>query len=75
MEAKTLRLHVKVSDRFQCRIFDQEGEEMGYYDGYVPRFFPGDHFGDYLIMEIDLATGQIINWNAPDEADIERLIG
>jgi hypothetical protein len=30
-------------------------------DGYVPHFFPGDHYGDYLILKIG-ADGQIADW-------------
>lgn len=32
------------------------------YADYVPGFFPGDHAGDYLELDIDVATGTIKNW-------------
>lgn len=32
------------------------------YDGYVPGFFPGEHAGDYLELDIEVATGLITNW-------------
>lgn len=35
---------------------------LGEYSGYVPKFFPGKHWGDYLELEIDVTTGQILNW-------------
>lgn len=41
------------------------------YDGYVPDFFPGDHFGDYVELTIELATGKIIGWKAPTEKDLK----
>ncbi|WP_176465252.1 MULTISPECIES: hypothetical protein [unclassified Pseudomonas] len=53
---------------------DAQGEEVGSYKGYVPNFFPGDHYGDYLILNIDLETGQIKNWNKPSAGDIEKML-
>ncbi|MCY1454717.1 hypothetical protein D9M71_718000 [compost metagenome] len=47
---------------------------MGSYEGYVPDFFPGDHYGDYLILNIDLETGQIKNWKKPTAGDIEKML-
>lgn len=35
---------------------------------------PGEHYGDYLILEIDLDTGQIKNWKAPTAKQIEEWI-
>ena len=54
VEAKTLSLHIKVSDTFECQVSDQHGEVIGDYEGYVPNFFPGKHYGDYLILDIDI---------------------
>ncbi|MGF0237226.1 hypothetical protein ACQR3P_30300 [Rhodococcus sp. IEGM1300] len=47
---------------------------MGSYEGYVPDFFPGQHYGDYLILSIDLETGQIKNWQKPSADDIEKML-
>jgi hypothetical protein len=41
------------------------------YEGNVPDFFPGNHKGDYLIFEIDIETGKILNWNKPSEEDLQ----
>lgn len=46
---------------------------VGNYTGYVPKFFPGEHFGDYVQLEIDVDTGQIMNWKKPTEKELERL--
>ena len=43
------------------------------YDGYVPDFFPGKHYGDYVQLEIDADTGKILNWKAPTKEDIDEL--
>lgn len=40
----------------------------------VPDFFPGEHYGDYLILNIDLETGQIKNWKKPAATDIEKIL-
>jgi hypothetical protein len=35
---------------------------------------PGEHFGDYLILDIELATGRILNWTPPSKDQIEDFI-
>lgn len=75
VEAKTLSIYTKVCDEFSARLLDQNGDEIfDQEDGYVPGFMPGDHYGDYLILEIDIDTGQIKNWKAPSAAAIQEWI-
>jgi hypothetical protein len=74
VNAKTLKLHLKVCDRFTCSIEDQHGEEIKEYDDYVPSFMPEEHFGDYVILDIDLDTGQITNWKKPEPEQMEDFI-
>lgn len=75
VNAKTLRIHCKVSDRFTYAIDDAQGDEIySQDDGYVPDFMPGDHYGDYVILDIDLATGVVTNWTQPTAAQIEAAI-
>lgn len=52
----------KTSDMCGITIRNQHNQDMGSYDGYVPDFFPGEHYGDYLMLDIDVETGQILNW-------------
>ncbi len=74
-EAKTLMIHCKVSDRFTASLLDKDGNEIHVQeDGYVPGFMPGDHYGDYVILEIDLDSGRIVNWKHPDANDLEEWI-
>ncbi|MGY4663202.1 hypothetical protein ACVWZ9_003996 [Pseudomonas chlororaphis] len=40
----------------------------------MPDFFPGEHFGDYLMLNIDIETGLIKNWRKPKASDIEKMI-
>ena len=75
VNAKTLRIHCKVSDRFTYAIDDAQGDEIySQDDGYVPDFMPGDHYGDYVILDIDLDTGVVTNWKKPTAAQIEAAI-
>jgi len=75
VEAKTLRIHCKVRDTFEAYILDADGKELGgQEDGYVPSFMPEDHYGDYLILNIDLDTGMVTNWKKPSPEAIETFI-
>ena len=49
----------------------KDGKVIGEYDGYVPKFFPGMHYGDYVMLDIDIETGKIVNWNRPNAEDLE----
>jgi hypothetical protein len=75
VEAKTLKIHCKVCDNFTASLADQNGEDLHVQDdGYVPGFMPGQHYGDYLILDIDLDTGKILNWKAPTAEAIQKWI-
>lgn len=72
VEAKTLKIHCKVCDNFTASLHDQDGAEIhSQEDGYVPGFMPGEHYGDYLILDIDIDTGQVVNWNQPTAEDLQ----
>ena len=63
VDVKTLRIYVKCSDRFSYWLEDAQGEKVFEQDdGYVPDFMPGDHYGDYIILDIDVDTGMVTNW-------------
>lgn len=75
VEAKTLAIHLKVRDEFCAEVLDQDGARLGGQDdGYVPGFMPGDHYGDYVILNIDIDTGQITNWKTPTAEQIQKFI-
>ena len=66
---KTINFSAKCSDLFSAQL--REGSDfLGGYDGYVPDFFPGQHYGDYVQMDIDIATGKILNWKVPTNKDL-----
>lgn len=74
VQAKTISIYAKCSDCCSASLKDQDGNEIQDHDGYVPSFMPGEHFGDYLILEIDLDTGKILNWKPPTADQIEEWI-
>lgn len=76
VNAKELRIHLKISDRFGANIHDESGKCLGGQDdGYVPDFMPGNHYGDYVILNIDLDTGMVTNWKTPTREQVEKFIG
>jgi hypothetical protein len=64
-----ISISAKCSDMFSLSC------EAGEYSGYVPACFPGDHFGDYVELDIDTKTGQIKNWKPISDQKIKELIG
>jgi hypothetical protein len=74
VQAKTFKVHIKCRDGFQGDLVDQDGQILKEYEGYVPSFFPGEHYGDYLILDIDLDTGTITNWKKLKPEQIEEFI-
>ena len=74
VNVKTLKLHLKVCDRFACGVYDQDNKELKDYDGYVPDFMPGQHYGDYVILDIDVDSGQITNWTKPSAEEMQAFI-
>ena len=35
---------------------------------------PGKHYGDYVELEIEVATGKIINWKGTDQEELKESI-
>lgn len=88
VEAKTFHIYIKIRDEFGGSVTDQDGKYLvNKDDGYVPDFFPHysiteksstysrSNMGDYLILDIDLDTGQILNWKKPTKEQLEKFIG
>ena len=68
-----LKICVKCCDRFSS-TYERKGELPIEYEGYVPGFFPNEHYGDYVELDIDVATGRITNWVAPTEKELLKQI-
>lgn len=75
VNAKILKLHLKVSDNFTADLISDKGDSIfSQDDGYVPGFMPGEHYGDYVILDIDIDDGRIINWVRPTIEDVQEWI-
>jgi hypothetical protein len=72
VQAKTFKLLIKCCDSFKGDLVDQDGQVLKEYEGYVPAFFPGQHYGDYLILDID-ETGKIAFWPSEKEINISEF--
>ena len=64
-----ISINAKCSDCFSATLYRDE-KFVGKYQGSVPQFFPGNHYGDYVELKIDAETGQILNWKKPTEAQL-----
>ena len=60
----TVSISAKCSDMFFASI-NKDGEgQIGEYDGYVPKVFGPNGYGDYVELEVNVETGQIVGWDA-----------
>lgn len=69
---RKIRVSAKCSDLCWIGALDSQGNEIAEGDGYVPDFMPGDHYGDYIMLDIDVETGKILDWTAPTDAQIRK---
>jgi len=67
---KTLMVCGKTSDQCGIQFIDDKGKQVGSRDSYVPKYFPEEHYGDYLELEIDVETGVILNWKTPTQKEL-----
>ena len=72
-EIKTISISAKCSDLFSACLLDDEGKVVKEYEGYVPDFFPEEHYGDYVQLDIDIKTGTITNWKVPTKKQLDSL--
>jgi hypothetical protein len=63
-------IHYKVCDEGFYEIFDEKGEKLGDFNGYVPHIMcpKKQGYGDYIIMDID-ENGIIQDWDAKNNID------
>jgi len=72
-EKRVLKTSAKCSDLFYARL-EVDGKEVANHDGYVPDFMPGQHYGDYVELDIDIDTGQILNWKRPTKVELKSQL-
>ena len=73
-EGKILSICAKCSDLFSACVLDENYNELVDYEGCVPDFMPGRHYGDYIMLDIDITTGQILNWIKPSPEELGKFI-
>jgi hypothetical protein len=71
--AVVLSICGKTSDLFTASLIE-DGKVVRTHDGYVPKFMPEEHYGDYIELDIDVATGQILNWKAPTKKELKEQL-
>jgi hypothetical protein len=72
---KTISICAKCVDACSIDFFNSSKTKVGTSDGYVPDFFPDEHYGEYIIFEIDITTGKILNWIKPTQAQLKKAMG
>ena len=72
VEVNTIYINAKCSDLCFAQLKNGQGRVVAEHNGYVPDLMPGEHYGDYVELEIDLETGQILNWEKPTVPVVEE---
>ena len=70
----TIFVTAKCSDLCHVSFFDEDKNKVGERDDYVPDFMPEEHYGDYVELEIEIATGKILNWKVPTQKELKGSI-
>ena len=76
MPKRSISISAKCSDMFSGTL-RVDGKWVGEYSGYVPSWFPNpkaDHDEDYVQLDIDVDTGQILNWKKPTEKMLKEFL-
>ena len=73
MPKRILRVSAKCSD-LCCVSYEKDGKTVKETDGYVPSNV-GIGGGDYVEFDLDLDTGQIIDWKVPSEQALMKIGG
>jgi len=74
---KTIHISAKCSDMFDA-LLREDGKTALEYSGYVPSWFPNpnaQHYGDYVVLEIDIENGRILNWKKPTQVELKGTFG
>jgi hypothetical protein len=72
LDVNRIYISAKCSDLCYAELKTDKGQVVASHDGYVPALMPGEHYGDYVELEIDLETGVILNWKRPSIETVEK---
>jgi hypothetical protein len=70
---RVLKICAKCNDMFGA-ILEIDGKVTASHDGYVPDFMPEQHYGDYIELDVDIDTGQILNWKKPTAKQLKQQL-
>jgi len=75
VNAKMIEFRAKLRDTGTYLIYDDQGELLAEsVNHYVPNeILPGD-YGDYIELQIDLETGQVLNWAKPTAEAVQEFV-
>jgi len=71
-KAVVVRVVAKCSDLCSVTLLDSNNAPIAQHNGYVPDFMPGEHYGDYVELDIELATGKVLNWKELSRKDLQK---
>ena len=54
-----LTISAKCSDLFSACLVNDKGETIAEHEGYVLDCMPGEHYGDYVMLDIDAQCVQV----------------
>ena len=66
----SIRTNYKTSDECVIKFETAQGELIRY-EGYVPLFLPGDHYGDYI--ELSISQDGIVQELSVTDAEIDSI--
>jgi len=66
----TLKINAKCSDLCFADLINDKGETIAERDGYVPQNVNLGYDDDYVEFEVDIKTGQILNWKPLTEKQV-----
>ena len=64
----------KCVDACHITFLDKDKNDLGERNDYVPDFMPENHYGDYVELEIEVATGKILNGKVPTQKELKDSI-
>ena len=69
-DVKIISVSAKCSDMCSLQYKRADGTTYFEHDGYVPHFLGPSGYGDYVQLDIERDTGQILNWKRPTDKDL-----
>lgn len=70
----TLSINAKCDDKCAIEVYEDLDCIADNHSDYVPRKL-GIGGGDYITLEIDIKTGQIVNWKALSKEHVLEALG